>query len=450
MYSDPTLFSDTIGNAWSKSRDAVCKALTQELGQGDLIAKGFTLYKMDCSMGFVSSLAITQQHYGSNAVSLAITVPGNTFAATSTQPSVAGSYADPRFSIAYDVELDADLTLNPLAISNATIHVKNVSLDSQNLVADIAKALDSFFTGGKYRDLAERTLTVSRALPVDTINGMLGSVQTPIAGYVNKYAEIGFWVRNGVLIVDFAPKPIANPGGGSVSGAFTWTKTGQVKIPNCSGFALSGNFENGPSPLVSPPGDLGSTPTLAVGNFSVGALVDRGDHYECPYTITGLPLALPTTLRATVTGATIPAPPGSGGGGHFTNLVYVSPVGWSDPIAPGASTPGKNFIVGSTIVQTKPFGTVNQQFGPTNPGDPDPSARLFTNSANVLDGAAMYKQGLATMKLGSKAQGIAQLQAAYAKAKSLGDTATLNLAASALKAAGAPLTAPPAASVRVP
>ena len=371
-FKNAGLFSDTIGRAWEAARGPVCDAMKQELGKADLVKAGYTLYDTTCTMGHIDSLTLGQKKFGSKDIQLNLVIGGNSFEATSTQPSVCGSTCDARASVRYTVTLAADLQLYPLALVGGSIAVSQVQLDPHNAVAAVAAELDSFFLNGRYKTMAEHALSITKAFPVQLINSQLAAVQNPLRPYVATYLSIGTWVRNGLLTVDFAPAPLPNPSGGSISGLITWAKDAPVKLIDCNSFSLAGRWQNGPAPLESPPDGLGAEPIAAVGQVGMQLVVDRGDHYECPYTMSNLPLHLPTHVDGAVQA-------GKGAdtkNAYMLTVVALEPTAWAGNVTPNASGSGFDFKVVTHTVQSKPLGNVKEIA--KNTGDPAKSSALQT------------------------------------------------------------------------
>ena len=364
VYKNASLFSDTIGRAWDDARVPVCEAMKQQLGKADLVAKGFTLYDMACTMGHIDSMVLGQKAYGSNDVQLNLVISGNSFEATSTQPSVCGKSCDARVSVAYTVTLATNLRLYPFKIVAGAITVSDVRLDPHNAVAGVASSLDEFFAKGHYKTLAENALSVTKALPVDAINVKLAAIQNPLQPYVDTYASIGSWVRDGLLIVDLATEPVPNPGGGSISGIISWAKSAPVTLADCNSFSLAARWQDGPAPLQSPPDTLGAEPSVSAGQVAMQPVIDRGDHYECGYSMAQLPLHYPTFVSGTVTGAR-----GVDTKNDYTFMyVGLEPTAWGGNVTPVAAARGFDFKVVTRSVQSKPLGNVAQAV--KNTGDP--------------------------------------------------------------------------------
>ena len=365
VYKSASLFSDTIGHAWEDARGPVCDALKQQLGKPDLVAKGFTLYDIACTMGHIESMTLGQKAYGSSDIQLNLVITGNSLEATSTQPSVCGKECDARASVAYTVTLATSLRLYPFKIDAGAVTVSDVRLDPHSAVAGVAATLDSFFMKGHYKTLAENALSVTKALPVDVINTKLAAVQNPLQPYVDTYASIGSWVRDGLLIVDLATKPVPNPAGGSISGIITWAKSAPVTALDCSAFGLVGKWQDGPAPLQSPPDTLGAEPSVAAGQLSMQPVIDRGDHYECGYTLAQLPFHYPTSVQSTVA-----AGKGADTKSEYSfTLVGLEPTAWGGNVTPNVAGRGFDFKVVTHTVQSKPLGNQVMQT-PKTQGDP--------------------------------------------------------------------------------
>jgi len=364
VFKNPALFSDTIGRAWEAARGPVCDAMKQELGKPDLLKKGYTLYDMTCTMGHIDSLTLGQKRSGSKSVQVKLVISGNSFEATSTQPSVCGKTCDARASVGYTVTLAADLQLYPLALVNDSIAVSDVHLDPHNAVAAVAAELDSFFLNGRYKTMAEHALTVTKSFPVQRINSELAAVQNPLQPYLATYLSVETWVRNGLLIVDLAPAPLANPSGGSISGVISWAKDARVTLTDCNSFSLAGRWQNGPAPVESPPDTLGAEPIDPVGQVNMQAVVDRGDHYECSYRMNNLPLHIPTHVDGAVAGGKGTDTKNS----YMLTVVSLEATAWAGNAIPNASGSGFDFKVVTHTVQSKPLGNAKEIA--KNTGDP--------------------------------------------------------------------------------
>ena len=102
-------------------------------------------------------------------VSVQVALPRNLFKFHVTTPSVIGGWADPEFSVDWDMEGRIDIALpqtvrTPIGVTRATFKVSNIKLDSQNVTGDIAKALVqvySYFSGNDILAQASQDRTFS-------------------------------------------------------------------------------------------------------------------------------------------------------------------------------------------------------------------------------------------------------------------------------------------------
>ena len=78
-------------------------------------------------------------------------MPGAYLEATSTQPTVLGSWADPRFGVSFDITIDIDLVPSGgLRVTGSSATLSNASIQSANVVGDVLdffNTLSSFFVG---------------------------------------------------------------------------------------------------------------------------------------------------------------------------------------------------------------------------------------------------------------------------------------------------------------
>lgn len=165
-FSEADLMRRAIAVAWSLRREGACKLAKAVLGQGDLIAKGITLYDIDCSLGQTGDLQVqVDKSPLGNRLGLRYFLRGNYLAATSTTPTAAGKYADPRVSCTFDLDLRLSLTLptkpGPITVQLLSAQASNAKLDSHNAAADIGFALSAiskFFGGPDFIAIFEKII----------------------------------------------------------------------------------------------------------------------------------------------------------------------------------------------------------------------------------------------------------------------------------------------------
>jgi hypothetical protein len=195
--SPDTYFADLIRSsaqdAWSEYRASLAWTLHDQLGRGDLIAPGVTLYDLDIAISPTIDLSVERDDSGDLVVH--VTTGGSSITATSTTPTALGSYADPRLSLAFGLDLtyriDLPPTTQPLAATGFTsIHVLDPRLDSQNFIADVAFLINDvvhFFGGPDFVAILERFLATTDFAPY--VNNALA----PINDKLTQLAADGYW-----------------------------------------------------------------------------------------------------------------------------------------------------------------------------------------------------------------------------------------------------------------
>ncbi len=98
---------------------------------------------------------------GGGDIRVRVTMPGNRFFAQITQPTVLGGWADPKFTITYDLQADITIrvprtTDQPLGIGRSVVTVSNIGWDGRNWSGDLAKAVNTLVGAVRGQDLVSR------------------------------------------------------------------------------------------------------------------------------------------------------------------------------------------------------------------------------------------------------------------------------------------------------
>jgi hypothetical protein len=195
----PDLIRGAARQAWTEYRTRLRQLLLAELGKGDLISPGVTLYDIVLNVAEDVDLTVDRDDAGDLVVHL---VTGTTYLeATSTTPTDLGAWADPRFSFAFGLDLtyriDLPPTTQPLhATGFESIHVLSPVLDSHGFVADVVFMVNDivdWFTGTDYVALLERFIASTDFAPY--VNDAL----TPLNDELNRLAAEGFWFLEAVV-----------------------------------------------------------------------------------------------------------------------------------------------------------------------------------------------------------------------------------------------------------
>jgi hypothetical protein len=337
----PGLLGDALDQGWAEARTPVCDALKDEAGQPNRIGPGFTLYNIDCTMAPSGVLSVTT--VTGNQVSMTYRLSGNMFKGTSTQPSAAGSYADPCAFFHYDLVAKTALHLDTLAVDTFMAGIENVSRpDSCNTAGDIGKfaaAALHFFGGPDFVAIAQRALERTQGVSTSKLNAAAASFVTPLQRYAGQYAVRQTWVRHGDLYFDFAPAYVPQPRSEVMTGGIRIAKNQWLSgVPQCAVFSVTGYVQTGPNPIADPERmSVGPSPGTNLGvSTASGSGVDLGDHYLCTYVERDLPAGVPIQFRGHGTPATQR--------GHVQDQIGVEPDGWSGTVALTAKLANKNFV----------------------------------------------------------------------------------------------------------
>lgn len=389
LVNRPEILRQTITAAWESSRSNTCDDLRARLGQGDLIYSGVTLYDLVCNMGEITDFAMQSQ--GPSSVVLHLNIPGNYLEFTSTTPSALGSYADPRFSVRYDLRVMLTLSISGgdrlIRVQKAAASIQNAKLDSHGLVGDLILTLGNFFTNGKLTPLAESALNSAR---VDLTRQVSTKIE-PANALLNTppgMTYAGRWVRRNTLIIVYAPLPGPLPlQNGWVAGTIRWKKEyGATNPPSCSGLSFRSTVQTGPAPLEDPDtGSVGPPPTKIIdGSTTAGPFLEQGGEYTCAYKVAGLFAGIPNTVQGQARGLTTAL---QSNNQFLVTGIKMAPKGWNGRINPTPGTAGKDFSLdlfmtspGVAVITGKQFVT------PKNPGDPAPFRRVIQGSVKRQSG----------------------------------------------------------------
>jgi hypothetical protein len=130
VLSRPTLIADLVAEL-NDRRPQIEGELRMQLGRGDLLGKGYTLYKLNPRLGEAS-------FQFDSPSSFRIRMPGNYLYARCTQPTVLGSGADPAVEIHFDLLVTGTFELPThqrptINVTTAVVQVPRVTVKSRNV-----------------------------------------------------------------------------------------------------------------------------------------------------------------------------------------------------------------------------------------------------------------------------------------------------------------------------
>lgn len=173
VFDRPRFFSDALNAVWSAVRAPLCDQIVAQAGVADGAGRGYTLYDINCKLAPVGVLFMRDASGTTGAIDLTFEVPHNYFEATTTQPTKAGSWADPRFSLTYEILLHLRVDPAHLRVLAADYAVINPGRpDSHNVAANILIPIDGVLKQGIVRRIREGVQRSGR-LDVASINDQL-------------------------------------------------------------------------------------------------------------------------------------------------------------------------------------------------------------------------------------------------------------------------------------
>jgi hypothetical protein len=375
-FDSPSLVSFEVTQAWNQQRDQVCQDITSTITKANALSKGVNAYNVNCSMADLSDFQAVQT--GVNQARFTFRLAGNTLDFTVTTPTALGSYADPRFNTAYDLLVTINAAMQNgsplLKVTQATGQIQNPHVAPGNFAADVLKAVSGFIVQGGLDGVVSNTVAGQKMNLTGKINGALGAANALLkVPDGTKFA--GGWVRKGKIFLGFQPlMTVPAFGPGWVTGKLKWPgQAGQTA--SCSGFTVKATVPAGPPDVLGPdPWSFGAYATRAAGSVSLPPTASfAGDHYECAYTLSGLPGSLPADLAASV---------GASATAHVKSSSFVVPVmapdGWNGHVTPNAQ--GRDFKESWRSTGISP--AMRLALIPLNPGDPDPTkSKIQVNPA---------------------------------------------------------------------
>ncbi|MEO9229020.1 MAG: SH3 domain-containing protein [Devosia sp.] len=329
LLNDPKLVSDSLNKGWQDYSGLLEAAIKTKLSTPDLVADGVSFYDIDLHL--TQPLVTVDQLEGSGipgdpyhfAVHLDLKSEGVTM--TATQPTVLGSYADPRCSAEFDATLTMQLTIEntPGAAFSSpqtqpggepVVQITRFDFDSNNLICDIPvdlisalgmkDALTKFLTakdGVVNKPLGDAARGVLTGAITD-LNKAVASYQRPELNLLILRAWLIDQPGGKTIVLNLAPRsPLPDPsaGQGSMTGTVTANGAAGIKVGGpsakvaCSSLPVTVQRITGPRPMTSAYGTLGALPLEAL---NVHADCDAhvlapGQHSK--YRITGMSALFP-------------------------------------------------------------------------------------------------------------------------------------------------------------
>jgi hypothetical protein len=185
VFDQPRFFSDALNAVWSAVRAPLCDQIVAQAGVADGAGRGYTLYDINCKLAPRGVLFMDDASGTTGVIDLVFEIPHNYFEATTTQPTKAGSWADPRFSLTYEIMLHLRVDPARLKVLAADYAVINPGRpDSHNVAANILIPIDGILKQGIVRRIREGMQRSAR-LNVASINDQLRSARDSLLPHLD-------------------------------------------------------------------------------------------------------------------------------------------------------------------------------------------------------------------------------------------------------------------------
>jgi hypothetical protein len=305
----PGLVLTALNTAFNGQKATICSKIKAGLTAANGMGQGFTAHPdtsgpnaFICSLGAApTSLDVRMQ---GGAFVIAYTITGNLLELTTTQPTVLGSGADPRFSVNFDATLTVTIPIpsstGPLAAQSVIGSISNAHVNSQNLSAGILKVLGSvinFFGGPNYQAMAQSALNSASVNLTSQANALLAPLNlSQLAGKGFTQITGTLTSTNGIALLLSKPINVPTHGNGNIAVTVEWQYGFGAPSGGCAALSASAIVQVGPPSQGSPTAPAG---TAGNGGGSPGL---SGSWQRCELVIKGVPIGLPLTVSAQLNG----------------------------------------------------------------------------------------------------------------------------------------------------
>jgi len=361
LYDSNDAITSAINSTWDKVKPKLIDSIKAQLSTPNLLADGVSLYGVKLNIN-TPELSIAPD--GNNGFVAKLLVRDTYLETTSTTPDIAfgiglGSYADPRCSIRFSLELTLKLGVTDdkarllearYGSNDAPVLVKDFKADSQNASCDIAKFLASdvakLLVGKDFWKWMTDEINNPRRKEYrelnDAIKQALNAGLVPVNAQLNlpakyaqyaQYARTGLWADKNKLTVLFGVRELPLPAArtASASGRLVIGDLMGVVLPisNCDQLRMTAMVKTGPSPVLDSSGTrLGTPPMVAVGKLRGSAIPAPSTGQTCDYAVDQLVPGFPNRISFTV------AKDGTtryrdSSGSPRVYMLTVNPQGWS-------------------------------------------------------------------------------------------------------------------------
>jgi hypothetical protein len=361
VFSQPRLVSDKLTEAVNANSSEICESIKQRVTVPNLVGDGITIKarKFKCTLGDVTKLKVIN---GIQDFILDFVLKGNRFDVETTQPTVAGSYADPAYTIPIDVQVllyfkwDASgkLTLTKAEQNVVNNVVPPIATNAAGALAFMLDMMAGFAKSRQFESTIVDAVNNSGGLS-SRLRAMFDSVQMPAPPVIGNISYRLVQVIGVGNKLKFGFKVVlgSNPNlSGTLGGAVRWPAT--LRAENyCGSFKVTAKAQYLPREFRGFDKPMGSPQMIEQEAFFDLAVHDLPDgRHECRYRISNLPGGHSTEVKA--------APPRlvddahaqsqhTGAGARY-NVPLLAAAGWTSPLV----AMGQTNIDFQATVQTIP------------------------------------------------------------------------------------------------
>jgi hypothetical protein len=397
LYDSNDAITSALNSTWDKVKPKLINSMTTQLTTPNLFADGVTLYDVKLN---INTPEISIAPDGTAGFVAKLLVRDTYLEATSTTPDIAlgigfGSYADPRCSVRFSVDLTLKLGVTDdkarllevrYGPNDAPVLVKDFKADSQNAPCDIAKFLAGdaakLFAGKDFwkwmTDEINNPQRKEYKQLNDAIKQELNSALVAVNAQMKvpaQYARLRVWARKDKLTVLFGVRELPLPA--RVASARGRLAIGDLKglsspISNCDQLRMTATVKTGPSPVLDPSGtQFGDPPMVAVGKLRGSAFASLVAGQTCDYTVDQLVPGFPNLITFGVPQPTV-APNSSSRKPTIVYAFFVQPESWNygKALHPQPSIGGLNLTLLATNVSASGFLELDGRARHIDKGDP--------------------------------------------------------------------------------
>lgn len=191
LVTDSNALGESLTIHYNNNRGRIQDAIRGQLGAGNLIAKGVTLYNINVQLGNATTKFISNNQ-------MEVTINGNHLYAKSTTPTALGKWADPAFELNFNIRCVVTFTLPTMTrpridVTSAVVQVPWLQLTNRNVsggVMMVVASVGNFFI----KTFSGRNLIESKLAPFLTrdVTDILNRRLVRVNDFLARAAQEGY------------------------------------------------------------------------------------------------------------------------------------------------------------------------------------------------------------------------------------------------------------------